>query len=359
MHPISILHSAISFRLIAVSLLTWLLYSSQSIAWQNNPYQPYPNYPAPGYYNPNPNYYVPVNYNPPPRYRQPVNYNPYPQPNYNQGYYYPSQPFPAQIRQAAPYQAPAPEAIKNQPVEQTIIEPAASKPSKSQPGKTSREPSNQSSITTKQDFIEGLLPFIEQENNRILRLRQRAIDIIQHLDSASDSSEQSKVWLKKIAKKYRIKGNPVSDPQAREKLLRKIDIIPASLTLAQAANESAWGRSRFATEANNLFGIWTYDESKGLIPLNRDSDKKHLIRVFDHFGESVAYYMHTLNSHPAYHKLREIRQQQRAEQQLLDGHAMAEGLEKYSARGEQYILLIQDLILKNQWAKLDDAGVSA
>lgn len=349
------------FRLIAVGVLAWLVFGGPALAWQNNPYAPYapyPNYAPPVYFNPYPNQMVPnrmapVNYQQRPAYAAPVNYNPYPQPNYYPGYYYPPQP-----RFAAPYPAPAPASLNNSVVEPTVKNITSNSPDKA-PQDQSTQVSTPDVSTTKQEFIDELLPYIEQENQRLSQRRERASSIIQQLDSGADISEQSTSWLKKTAKRYRIDTNPVTDPEARQELLAKIDIIPASLTLAQAANESAWGRSRFATEANNLFGIWTYDESKGLVPENRDEDKKHLIRVFDHYGESVAYYMHTLNSHPAYDKLREIRQQQRNEQQLLDGHEMAEGLEKYSARGELYIRLIQDLIRQNQWAQLDDASPSA
>ena len=207
--------------------------------------------------------------------------------------------------------------------------------------------------------MEKLLPYIERENTRLKRLRKQAQQIIEQLDSNVQISDKTKVWLKKLAKKFRIKGNPVKDKQAREELLTRIDIIPSSLTLAQAATESAWGKSRFATEANNLFGIWTYDESKGLRPKNRDAEKKHLVRIFEHYGESVAYYMHTLNSHPAYKKLREIRQQHRSKKLAVNGLEMANGLHKYSARGDKYIQLIRKLIRQNEWAKLDGIYQSA
>ena len=141
-----------------------------------------------------------------------------------------------------------------------------------------------------------------------------------------------------------MKPDPLTSKAARDELLGKIDIIPSSLALAQAANESAWGQSRFAQEANNLFGIWTYDKDKGLVPRNREQGKKHLVRIFDDVGESVRYYMHTLNSHPAYAGLREIREDLRASGLAIDGHKLAVGLEKYTAKGQQYIDLIQGLI---------------
>jgi Bax protein len=205
----------------------------------------------------------------------------------------------------------------------------------------------------KQAFINALLPYIEQENRRIGVTRSNVERVFARLDARRALDKSEKQQIARLAVKYRLQGDPLQDKEARIELLRKIDIIPASMALAQAANESAWGESRFAREANNLFGIWTYDEEKGLKPLDREEGKTHLVRIFDDFGESVRYYMHTLNSHPAYEELRNIRQQLRESNQVIDGHALAAGLEQYSARGQQYIDLIQSLIRQNEWARLD------
>ncbi len=199
----------------------------------------------------------------------------------------------------------------------------------------------------KQAFITTLLPYIEEENRRLAVLRRQVAILLDKLDSNAVLSADEQKQLSRLANEYRIDGDPLTQHKARTELMRKIDIIPASLALAQAANESAWGESRFAREANNLFGIWTYDESKGLKPLRREEGKKHLVRIFDDFGDSVRYYMHTLNSHPAYVELRRIRQQLRDANRGVDGHQMAAGLEKYSAKGKAYIELIQGLIEQN------------
>jgi len=205
----------------------------------------------------------------------------------------------------------------------------------------------------KQEFITTLLPYIEEENRRLTVLRINVARMFNKIESniALSTSEQQQIG--KLASKYRIKGNLLLDKTAREEVLRKIDIIPSSLALAQAANESAWGESRFAQEANNLFGIWTYDQDKGLKPKNREKGKTHLVRIFDDVGESVRYYMYTLNSHPAYEELRVIRQQLRDSDKNINGHELAVGLEKYSAKGQAYIELIQGLIKQNEWARLD------
>lgn len=314
----TVLRFIFSFRLLAAVLITWVLFSTQSMAWQRVNYNPYPTYAAAVNFNP---YVQPYRY---PAFYYPQNY--YPQP----GYYKPQLPTPKPVTPAR--QPEINNAAEDKPVEKPIAK---------------------SSSEFKQAFIDKLLPYIERENTRLKKLRERALNIIQRLNADGAISERSKTWLKKLARKYRIRANPLKNQQAREELLTKVDIIPPSLTLAQAANESAWGKSRFAIEANNLFGIWTYDESKGLKPQKRDPEKKHLVRVFDHYGESVSYYMHTLNSHPAYKKLREIRRQQRYKQLAINGYEMANGLEKYSAKGYLYIKLIRKLIQQNQWAQLD------
>lgn len=308
-----------SFRLITTTLLTWLVSSTQSMAWQNGAYGPY--YPQPVFYN---------QFNP---YTQPAYYR-----SYNQGYYY------------APRSAYAPAKAR---LKNTINRNQDYQTPSGDKKKAKVETQTQHINSKKQAFIDTLLPYIQKENARLKQLQQRISNIILALDSGFGIPQKSQTIIQQLAKKYRVQGNALMNPDARAELLKKIDIIPASLTLAQAANESAWGKSRFATEANNLFGIWTYDESKGLKPLHREAEKKHLVRKFENPGESVQYYMLMLNSHPAYKKLRDIRHQARQKNKTPDGLAMAAGLEKYSARGKQYIYLIQQLIRQNKWALLD------
>jgi len=205
------------------------------------------------------------------------------------------------------------------------------------------------------EFVESLLPLIEAENQRILTLRQDLLELIARLESATSLGKAQTKRLKQLARTYRVEGNPLKDADARAALISRVDSVPASLVLAQAANESAWGKSRFAREGNNLFGIWTYDEDKGIVPLRRAPGKKHLVRKFDSIGDSVRYYLHTLNSHPAYASLREIRAGMRANGQALDALMLAGGLTNYSARGEQYVELIRDMIRRFELAIYDAA----
>lgn len=319
-----------SFRLIAVTILFWFLLSTPSQAWQQPNYRPFPVY------------------------AQPVNYRPYANP----------QPW----RYAAPGYSRYSSSIYNsgryQPVNYTIqaeqksgpasypFKPIVRKPTKKNVLKSTR---HSSGVTSKQQFVNKLLPLIEQQNSHLTALRKQLINVFTHLQRGKSLTDQKISWLKKLSSKYRVEGNPLSSINARKQLLSKVDIIPASLTLAQAANESAWGKSRFATEANNLFGIWTYDEKQGLKPKNRKPGKKHLVRKFNNLEASVTYYMYTLNTNPAYKKLRHIRQQLRDKRQSIIGIELAKGLGKYSAKGGEYIQLIQRLIHQNEWALLDHA----
>ncbi|MEJ1488644.1 MAG: glucosaminidase domain-containing protein [Candidatus Sedimenticola sp. (ex Thyasira tokunagai)] len=202
--------------------------------------------------------------------------------------------------------------------------------------------------TVKSSFIETLVPLINEENGRLRLLRKSVLHKTEQLNQGKKLSTEESQQLSTLAVEYRIKGDPINERSARDALIEKIDIIPLALTLAQAANESAWGKSRFAREGNNLFGIWTFDRSKGIIPKGREQGKKHLVRKFDTLGESVRYYMYSLNSHPAYQALRKIRSQQRASAAALDSRALANGLEKYSAKGKEYVRLIQQIIEQNK-----------
>lgn len=210
----------------------------------------------------------------------------------------------------------------------------------------------------KQRFLDILTPLVLLENERLATLRQEAAALVQRLEDGLTLTAADERRLRDLAERYRVDGDPLDDPAARADLLARIDTIPVSLALAQAANESAWGSSRFAREARNLFGIWTYDESKGIVPKRRSAGKKHLVRRFDSLGDSVRYYMHTLNSHPAYAELRERRARLRAKGEEPSGMALSDGLEKYSAKGREYVRMIKDMIEDNRLGALENARLA-
>jgi len=285
-----------------------------------------------GYYPPS------YGYGFPPQYHYPA-----PPPAYGYPYYPPARFYPAPQQAAIP---PATAPVKQ--TEQPETKPVTKKTSKNLKKKVSVSSSNK-----KQKFIDLLMPYIDQENQRILADRQWLNELSFKVQSQYALSENDRTKLRLIGKAYKVSMDSKSTAETIDRLLRRVDIIPASLTLAQAANETGWGTSRFAKEANNYFGIWTYEADKGLKPKNRELDKKHYVRKFASPAASVTFYMKLLNTHPAYKELRIIRHSLRQKNRNISGIQLAQGLEKYSAKGNEYIKLITLLITQNQWAQLD------
>jgi Bax protein len=141
-------------------------------------------------------------------------------------------------------------------------------------------------------------------------------------------------------------------------LLRRADIVPASLAIAQAANESAWGTSRFAKLGNNFFGQWCFSKGCGIVPKSRDTNKNHEVADFRSPADSVESYMLNLNTHDAYKPLRKIRQSLREEDKAVTGVALSYGLGKYSERGDEYGKEIREMISFNKLAVLDKLDLS-
>ena len=135
-------------------------------------------------------------------------------------------------------------------------------------------------------------------------------------------------------------------------ILISVDIIPNSIVLAQAANESAWGTSRFAKEYNAFFGEYTYDFSKGVIPLNREEGKKHLVKSFSSFDKSVESYFKNIHSHRAYKKFRLIRKLMRDKNNFSNVSLLVETLNSY-AEDDNYIGTINSIIESNNLYKFD------
>lgn len=198
----------------------------------------------------------------------------------------------------------------------------------------------------KHKFFSFLQPLVTQANNKVLAERAK---VLRWQKDGIDNDEQSQ--LNALLKKYRVKAEPLA--QQLEQLNQRINVIPPSLVLAQAANESAWGTSRFARKANNLFGQWCFSKGCGIVPASRNSGANHEVAAFDSPYESVASYIRNLNSHPSYATLRELRNQQLSEQNFATGNVIAGGLLKYSERGEEYVKEIRAMIRHNKLEALD------
>lgn len=198
-------------------------------------------------------------------------------------------------------------------------------------------------------FFSFLYPRIVLANSRILIER----DYLDSLASKEELTAKEYRWLAQQAERLRVDAEPGSKEQFA--LLRKrLDVIPPSLVLAQAANESAWGTSRFAIKGNNLFGQWCFSKGCGLVPLGRAEGASHEVADFASPYRSVRAYIQNLNRHPTYQLLRDVRLKDRRNNTPLSGIELAEGLLGYSERGEEYVEEIRAMIRYNNLEFYDD-----
>lgn len=201
----------------------------------------------------------------------------------------------------------------------------------------------------KQAFIDFLLPAIHQANESILQERA----FLQPLDFKNLTKKQYQ-RVEIIAEKYQQSRKPTQTyAQWKQALLKKVDVIPPSLALAQAANESAWGTSRFATQGMNFYGQWCFSVGCGLVPEQRPAGKRYEVRLFESPSQSVHAYMLNLNAFHTYRDLRQLRLDSRNNNQAITGEKLAEGLLAYSQRREEYIKEIQAMIRFNEWHQMD------
>ena len=195
-------------------------------------------------------------------------------------------------------------------------------------------------------FIKIVLPLILDENQKISEDREKLFKIL----GKNFNTVGERVWLKRRFKEYKIEDKDLS------KLKIRMDIIPVSLALAQAANESGWGTSRFALEGNALFGQWTWSK-KGIEPADKDSNKTHKVLQFQILKASVKAYKNNLNTHNAYKEFREVRAQLRQEGKQIIGLDLVKYIKNYAAIGEKYVRILEDIIEKNSLTDFDKANL--
>jgi len=205
-------------------------------------------------------------------------------------------------------------------------------------------------------FFEFLSPYIETVNQQILLQRQQLLSLREKLNNVSTLNRNEMSYLSNLRVEYKLENEALNNRNLINRLLRRADIIPSSLALAQAANESAWGTSRFAVEGNNFYGQWCYTEGCGIVPARRLEGARHEVKSFDNVYESVRAYIMNLNTFPNYQKLREIRLQIRQAERSIDGISLSEGLDTYSSRGDDYIFELQSMIYSNNLLELDRRG---
>jgi uncharacterized FlgJ-related protein len=212
-------------------------------------------------------------------------------------------------------------------------------------------------ITKKRIFFLFLGPLILYSNELIQTNRDRATSIIGALRAGAVISHQDQIFLCEIAEAYNVAEGKIElkDHSLQDKLLRRVDTVPPSLVLAQAAEESGWGTSRFAVEGNALFGMWTWG-GEGITPLKQRSGLgNYKIAVYETPLQSIIAYMHNLNTHQAYKKLRARRAKLRKSGSKVTGWNLASTLTKYSERGQSYVDSLQALIKVNMLQPFDDA----
>ncbi len=191
-------------------------------------------------------------------------------------------------------------------------------------------------------FIKIVLPLILDENKKITEDREKLFKIL----GKNFNTVGERVWLNRRFKEYKIEDHDLA------KLKMRMDIIPVSIALAQAANESGWGTSRFALEGNALFGQWTWSK-KGISPKNKDPDQSHKILQFQVLKASVKAYKNNLNTHNAYKEFREARAKLRQDKKKIVGLDLTKYLHRYSGIGEKYVIILDDIIEKNSLTDFD------
>lgn len=207
----------------------------------------------------------------------------------------------------------------------------------------------------KEAFFSYLLPLVQQANRQIKEERQ----FIQKMQRQTTFSTEDTARLQRLAETYRVPFDDAFNNDFFKLMLRRVDTIPPSLVLAQAANESGWGGSRFAREGNNLFGQWCFKPGCGIEPAQRASHLQHEVARFDTVYHSVMSYMRNLNRNLHYIDLRKTREKLRAQGLAVTGQSLTPGLAKYSTRGEAYIAEIQGMIRANDLEKYDQPSDAA
>lgn len=195
----------------------------------------------------------------------------------------------------------------------------------------------------KSAFFDFVRPLVEAENKRVLRARKRLLA----LAADDDPGFIDRRWLAGMAKDYAIDDPDPGDPALVNQLLLRVDSVPLSLALAQAAKESGWGTSRFARDGNNLYGERCFDAGCGLVPGARSAALGHEVEKFGSPRQSVASYLNNINTHAEYKAFRRDRARSRGAKKTLSGIALAENLTQYSERRDVYVKEIQQLIRSN------------
>jgi Bax protein len=196
-------------------------------------------------------------------------------------------------------------------------------------------------------FLLSVLPLILRVNDEIWAERKKLIKLKKLVNNRVKLSAEDRLWLAVMENRYKVTRGDLGA------LELGMDIIPPSLALAQAAEESGWGTSRFVVEGNALFGQWTDSSKGGLIPLGRVINSNYRIKAFRSLLDGVRAYARNLNTHKAYRSFRTGRSELRRLGLILSGQKLSFHLSPYSERGENYTRSLQKIIKSNSLEKLD------
>ena len=193
-------------------------------------------------------------------------------------------------------------------------------------------------------FIQIILPLVIKENNYIKMDRKKLFSIL----NKSKNTKIEKIWLNSKFKQYGVANKDLSTLKIR------MDVVPVSMAIAQAAKETGWGTSRFAQEGNALFGQWTWS-GEGIKPSDADTNSTHKVMKFKILQASVRAYQRNLNTHSSYKDFRSARAELRDEGMKLDSMVLTEYLDKYAEIGKEYVRVLQQIIKQNNLTDFDDA----
>ncbi|WP_052481313.1 glucosaminidase domain-containing protein [Gilvimarinus agarilyticus] len=212
--------------------------------------------------------------------------------------------------------------------------------------------------TRKQTFIQLIAPMASAKNDAIMQARARLTDMLSALAQGKALSYVQKEQLRRLGKRYQVDTDAQAAPQTQQikKLLRRVDVIPTSMVVAQAATESGWGTSRFARQAQNLFGQWCYTKGCGLVPKSRNKGATHEVQKFPSLEQAVNAYYHNINTHRTYAAVRSRRAALRDAGQPITGPELIPGLVGYSSRGQVYVDELGELIRYNKLELLDQSN---
>ena len=196
----------------------------------------------------------------------------------------------------------------------------------------------------KNTFIKIVMPLILDENDKILEDRKKLFKIL----GKQSNSRGEKVWLKRRFKDYRIDGEDIAELKIR------MDVVPTSIAIAQAAKESGWGTSRFALDGNAMFGQWTWSED-GIEPNKKSKNQSHKILKFPMLQSSVKAYMKNLNTHRGYSEFRDERANLRRRNQNISGLDLVDYLYNYAQTGSEYVKILKKIIQQNDLTDFDSS----